>query len=211
MSIVYNFNSFLSKCKSSFRLVVIEMDEEWVKKLSSFSKDSGDCHPVGKDDIKHAVVALEKESDEIASYVSFSVLTGSLSKMDDMKSFVKDYIETHGDVYINSIILQFSCTHPKYRRRGLSILLRLLIIAFAIKDGYDSVLSATNENSGVLLRDKFGFEVKEEDDMDYLNSYFIPELYLSNGILINAKLVLKSQYLEKYWNIYSKLENCSYK
>jgi hypothetical protein len=68
----------------------------------------------------------------------------------------------------------------------LPILRSLLLIPFSIKDGYDSVLCATNDESGRLLHDKFGFEVKEEDDMDYLNSYFLPELYLSNGILINA-------------------------
>ena len=208
--IVDKFNSFLTNCNTSFRLTVIEMNPKWVKKLDSFSKYSSDCHPVGNN-IKHAVVAFEKESNEIVSYVSFSVLTGTLSKMPNIKSFVKDYIENKGDIYINSIILQFSCTITKYRKKGLSTLLRLLIITFAIKDGYDSVLSATNDKSGTLLRDKFGFEVKEDDEENFLNSYFLPELYLSNGILINAKLTLKSQNLEKYSNTFSKLQNCNFK
>jgi len=208
--IVNSFNTFLKKCDTSFRLVVVDMKDDWVKRLSSFADDSGDCHPVGEYDIiQYAFVAVEKDSNEIASYVSFSVLNGTLSKMPNVKSFVREYIDTNGDVDINSIILEFSCTHPKYRRRGLSVLLRLLIITFAIQEGFDAVLSATNEQSGSLLRDKFGFEVKEEDDMDYLNSYFIPELYLSNGVLINAKLILQSQYLEKYRDIYSNLQKCS--
>jgi hypothetical protein len=75
------------------------MNQEWVDKLSNFSRESGDCHKVDKDDIiKHAIVALEKQSDEIASYVSFSILKETLSRMSNIKSFVKDYIDKYGDV-----------------------------------------------------------------------------------------------------------------
>jgi hypothetical protein len=208
--IVKKFNNFLDRCETSFRVIVVEMNEEWVEKLSLFSEDSGNCHLVGDYDvINYAVVAMEKETDKIASYLSFSVLKGSLESIPNKKQFVKEYIFINGDVIINSIIFEFSCTHVKYLRRGLSVLLRLLVITFAIEEEYTSVLSATNEASGSLLKNKFGFEVKEEDDMDYLNSFFLPEMYLSNGILINAKLVLESQYLTKYWDVYYKLEKCS--
>jgi hypothetical protein len=208
--IVQKFNNFLDTCETSFSLIVVEMNEEWVDKLSLFAEDSGTCHLVSDYDvIKYAVVAIENETDKIASYISFSVLEGSLESIPNKKQFVKEYIFINGDVSINSILFEFSCTHVKYLRRGLSVLLRLLVITFAIEEDYTSVLSATNDASGSLLKNKFGFEVKEEDDMDYLGSFFLPEMYLSNGILINAKLVLESQYLTKYRDVYSKLEKCS--
>jgi hypothetical protein len=107
-NILKNFNYFLEKCETSFRLVVVKIDDYWIEKLSSFVIDSGDCHTVEKhESIEYAVVAFSKKTNEIASYVNFSVLHGSLGGMSNMKSFVKEYISVNGDVNINSIILEF--------------------------------------------------------------------------------------------------------
>jgi hypothetical protein len=183
--IVSTFNSFLDRCKTSFNVICVSMlDIEWADKIAIFASQNKLCHTVQQEDFL-AILAIDKNTKEIASYISFTSITGS-----------------HESTYINSIVFELSCTIPKYERKGLSVLLRLLVITYAIKMGFKSVVSMTNEMSGPLLQNKFGFEVLPDD------ACFLPELMVSGGLVINARLKLEDIYLDKYKMLYKNMSEC---
>lgn len=97
--------------------------------------------------------------------------------------------------------MQFSCTDKKYESRGLSTLLTLFIITYAIDNMYTDVLCVANKQFSKLLKSKFGFEINpdvfEEEVLDN------PE-----NLLINTRLILNSK-LDTYKDTYIKLSTCS--
>jgi hypothetical protein len=185
--ITESFNQFLSRCETAFRLKVVKLEGAIFEQVRNFAGSEGKCHNIS-DQMKlpYAVIAYEKDVDEIASYVSYSYCNA----------------EGMGQL-VNAIIFEFSCTAERYERRGLSTLIRLLIITFAIHKGMTSVLSSSNESSGGLLVQKFGFIKLPHEDV------FLPELYACDGLLINTKLILEEQYLGKYKETYNQLLQCT--
>lgn len=196
--IIDDFNMFLDRCQTAFtlRCINVQTDIEWREALIVFiKKQVGGCHPFNAD-IQYAVVALN-ENNEIVAYVSFSAYGGYV------KNFMPNLPKTIPDEYYKCILFDFSCTSVIYVRRGLSVLLRLLIITFAIRADFDSVVSATNNESGSLLINKFGFQYNED--------LFFKDLYATGGQLINARLPLKrgDKYLMKYKEQFEYLQRCS--
>lgn len=184
-NMVTSFNTYLSRCKTPFKLLCVSLeDAEWVDKISSFAAQNKLCHRIQQQDYL-AIVAVDINTEEMASYISFTSVTGSYKETD-----------------INAIVFELSCTIPKYERKGLSVLLRLLVISYAIKMGFKSVISMTNEMSGPLLQNKFGFEVLPDD------ACFLPELMVTDGLIINARLILEDKYLDKYKILYKELSQC---
>jgi hypothetical protein len=195
--ILNNFNMFLGRCRTSFvlRCVNTQEDEEIQIELKRFvDSQEGFCHPYMA--TQYALIAFDSYTEQIVAYISFSAFEG----------YPNSFYPVENDI-INAkykvIILDFMCTSSDYVRQGLSVLLTLLIISYALKDKFDAVVAATNKDSGSLLEYKFGFERLFGVD------YFMKDLYLTEGQLINAKLVLKSEYLGKYNEVYENLQNCT--
>jgi len=193
-NLVSVFNERLNRCKTAFRLLCVALEEDapMYERLAEFTtrnKKHG-CHSIEDVGLEYALIAFEKDSDDIASYMGFDHAQGE-----------------HDGVEVNAIVFQFSCTTPEYGRRGLSVLLRLLIIAIAIEQGFTSVISSTNDKSGPLLVEKFGFK-KIDDYIPGVEYEFLPEVYVTGGIIINTKLILQEEYLEKYHKLYESLEGC---
>lgn len=191
-----DFNVFLNRCQTAFtlRCINVQTDIEWRELLIMFIGNQSECHSFNAD-IQYAIVALN-ENHEIVSYVSFSAYGG------EVKEFMPNLPESFPNEYYKCILFDFSCTSKKYVRRGLSVLLRLLIITFAIRADFDAVVSATNKESGALLTNKFGFQYNEE--------LFFKDLYVTGGQLINARLPLKrgDEYLVKYKEQFEYLQSC---
>jgi hypothetical protein len=179
--IIARFNKFLCHYETSFILECVNMSGEDFKNISEFTQVEK-CHSILLEDLEvpYAIVVYEKVTKNIASYISFSFIKGK------------------GDY--KSVIFEFSCTGEKYKRRGLSKLIRLLIITFAIEEGYTSVLSCVNKQSASLLGKYFGFEIRLEDS-------FEKEVFITDGLLINARLILEDKNLRKYKETYKKLSS----
>lgn len=155
-------------------------DYEKIKDI--FSVKENNCHTLDSLCSKEAkscfsVVMFMKDTQEIASYLLFTQNQVS----DGSKKFLPE-----GD-YPDYIHIEYSCTPIKYRRRGLSILLRYVPILFAMKENM-SISSDTNRFSTRLLIDKFGF-TKDEDYLGQFN--FKADTYLeptmANKEFIKAK------------------------
>ena len=185
--IIRTFNEFLKKCHTAFDLSCIYLPTHW-DIISDFIKrnvDTNHCHDVSQDSAgTFAILATEKDSEykDIVSYISFDSNTG-------IKTGKKH------------LVIQFSCTDKKYENRGLSTLLTLFIITYAIDNMYTDVLCVANNFFSKLLKSKFGFEVNpdvfEEEVLDN------PE-----NLLINTRLILDSK-LDTYKDTYIKLSTCS--
>lgn len=217
-NIVDEFNAVLDRCETAFNVRCVEVEGDWCDKILAFAGKNkemktkegveswchaGACAP----SIKYAVVALEKDTGEIAAYVSFNEIDKEVAEQEIFDAAVvkEDWSvldDIDGDVHVKAIVLEFSCTGTDYMKRGLSILLRLLIITFAIRQGYYSVISSTNTKSGQLLESKFGFQLLGEKRV------FIPET-LASGVLINARLILRDENLGIYKKTYEHLSKCT--
>jgi len=136
--------------------------DDYGKFESIFSAKENACHKLPSlcdSEAKScfSAVVFMKETREIASYVLFSQHEVNKESL----AFLPE-----GD-YPNFINIDFTCTPIKYRRRGLSILLRYVVILFAMQENMP-VSSDTNELSAPLLINKFGF-TKEEDYLALFN------------------------------------------
>ena len=80
---------------------------------------------------------------------------------DDLMAFVTWNIEQYAFKYI---YISYSCTAEKYRRQGLSTILRLFPIQMGIDKRADFIVSFTGEDSRRILVDKFGFKHSAPDD-----------------------------------------------
>lgn len=70
------------------------------------------------------------------------------------------------------IEIAFSCTEKENRRKGLSVILRLVPMILALDTGINLILSDANEMSGPLLVKKFGFTWNSGDGTgDYIEKY----------------------------------------
>lgn len=188
MTVVEEFNQMMGRCRTAFNVTCARMSPKLLKILYRFTREQGGrCHAVTADmDLEYVVMAIDKDNGRIASYIAFNTVEGE-----------------HNGQFVKAMIFDFSCTDRQYGRRGLSVLLRLLIITFAIRQGFTSVISSTNEASGPLLVNKFGFEKTKGDDV------FLAELYVAEGALINTRLLLTPENLGKYRERYRELENCN--
>lgn len=178
----------MGRCRTAFNVTCAKMSPRLFDILYRFSRaQGGSCHHITWDmNLSYVVMALDKETREVAAYIAFSTVEGE-----------------HDGQGIKAMMFDFSCTARQYERRGLSTLLRLLIITFAIRQGYTSVISSTNEMSGQLLDKKFGFEIAHGYDV------FMTELMAADGALINARLILAPENLGAYNERYKELEGCS--
>ena len=121
--IIKTFNEFLNKCHTAFNLSCIYIPTHWDMISGFIKKNAIHCHDVSQDSAgTFAILASEKD---IVSYISFDTNIG---------------VNTGK----KHLVMQFSCTDKKYERRGLSTLLTLFIITYAIENKYTDVLSVSN-------------------------------------------------------------------
>ena len=192
-----SFNEFLSGCDLPFTLVCVGLEGQWLTDLKEFvavPRPPGQkCHQVfGVPDVPYALVALDKGDNTIASYLSFSASDGSPGP----EKWCSKYLP------MRAISLEFSCTGKDYYRRGLSKLLRLVTIGYAIKHGYEEVVSSTNEISGHILSKYFGFEIADTTNFMRENCAF------KFSLEVNARLLLDQSHLEKYHQTYRSMTDC---
>ena len=186
-----SFNVFLSNCELPFILICVALEKKWLSDLEKFASNQKECHLVGGEpEVPYALVAIDQKSKMIASYISFSESSKGSGK----------WCEEHDP--LRALALKFSCTGSSYRKLGLSKLLRLVIIAYAIHQGYEEVVSSVNEVSGHILSKYFGFELRDGTELMRENCAFNFELD------INTRLVLHKDNLDEYYRTYKAMKNC---
>ena len=191
--LVVSFNEFLDECKSPYTLVCVAIEGEWFATLQKFAADQGNCHEVyGAPGVPYALVALD-ETQNIASYLSFSTSESGAMEGAWCENFDP----------LKALALEFSCTGKTHLGRGLSKLLRLVIISYALDQGYEEVVSSTNEASGHILSKYFGFELKESSALMRENCAF------GFSLQVNARLILDEEHLGQYRKTYDSLKQCN--
>ncbi len=55
------------------------------------------------------------------------------------------------------IHIEYSCTHPKYRRKGLSLILRIIVVLYALAFQIPYITSLANRESSHMLQEKLDF------------------------------------------------------
>jgi hypothetical protein len=193
--ILGEFNGYLSKCDSPFVLICVGLEGRWLVDLKEFASSQEDCHSVfGAPEVPYGLVALDKDTKAIAAYISFNI-----SSPDQGPG---KWCEEHAPLL--ALAIEFSCTGKSYRKLGLSKLLRLVIITYAIHGGYEEVVSSTNKVSGHILKKYFGFELADSTELIRENCAFKFELNL------NARLILDKKHLEKHYQTYERMTKCKW-
>ena len=193
LKLLGSFNEFLSECKVPFILVCTGLEGQWLIDIKKFVAASGQgCHQViGAPEVPYALVALDA-ANNIASYISFSA-SEEIPRSGELCSKYTP---------MRAVALEFSCTGKEYSKRGLSKLLRLVIITYAIRHGYEAVVSSANNVSAYILGKYFGFEVEDATAFMRENCAF------EFDPLVNARLLLDEDHLETYYRTYKSMTNC---
>ncbi len=176
-------------------------DKTFSKKIIKLLKDTSDCHKfnmreleIDMDNGKALIIlAVPLLSKDPVSYLVFSF------KRNDLFSYREIHIE-------------FSCTDKYFRRSGLSTLLRLIPIWFAIEfnktvkkkeDRFNFITSqAVAESSQKLLEIKFGFDVNNDEDYldtdDFFSDMTFPVLLDIRNALLNDDINIETDdYIDK--------------
>lgn len=151
--------------------------------ILNIMKETEDCHDQTEslitDNDSFTILAIDKNTNNVISYLTWNI-----------EKYKYSYI------YIS-----YTCTVSKYRRTGLSTLLRLFPIQMGIDKRIDFIVSDTNKYSKKLLVEKFGF--KHSYPMN-----FWQEIGEDSGWIINVNTKLdlrKSGSLDKFYEIVDKL------
>lgn len=199
-------NNLLEKCGQRYSIRCFSMEDapeirDLITQTQKIYKKGqvGRCFTTDTWDMNHeknrnfySLVAVNNEG-TVISYLSFSIWLNSEGKYD-------------------FLLLNDSCTKIDERRRGISMLLRYIPIAYAYQYNFTYVGSDTkNVLSRNLLVSKFGFtDLMDPLDLDFIK--FIGREY--EGVFANTILrisditeIENSEHVSQL--IYNRLEECS--
>lgn len=139
LDIIYNFNGFLETCSFPYRLRCVTSED--IDEIKDMIYSSSQCHNQSDTYTENSryvsIIAYHTDTKQITSYITW-----------------ENYISKSNTKYL---YLMWSCTKIDHRRHKLSLVLRLVMIYYGIRSKYDKIVSDTNEASGKLLVEKFGF------------------------------------------------------
>ena len=193
MSVLGSFNEFLKECDLPFILICVGMDEQWLIDLKKFTALADECvDAVGVPEVPYGLVAIDRDTKEIAAYISFSISSQGRGP----GKLCEEYNP------LRAIALECSCTGNEYRKRGLFKLLSLVIISYAIQEKYEEVVASTNKTSAHILSTYFGFELADGVELMRENCAF------HFNLDINARLVLHESSLQVYHHTRQSMVDC---